>query len=358
MSADKTGFLQDSHFLARENPAWWDTEEAHTFDEDRTLSVTEGMRLTNLDFEVSKRPNKVEYKGQMVKTGTYSVIRPPLPSDDQVRIFRGTVGDNFEPIQNTDIAEILDPIAEDWPLETIGGLKHGQKLFVVLDSGTYEVAGDEIDGYFLVTDDKSGNQSLRISYTPTRVVCMNTLQIALAEADMKINVSHTSSVNEELDFYAQVMKNMQEGRDRAHESMDQMAKTPVTTGEVQEVLDHTYPDPNMNQKARVGKQIRQSVGDTGYSQEQKKLALEALERWERRRDRQKDLRDIGFEAYQAFNERNPENARTAWAVYNGVAESESWRPGKNASTRGRSNLLGARGKSTEKAFEGTLSLLE
>lgn len=360
MPADKTGFLQNNHFLAREKPAWWDAEEAHTFDEDETLTVAEGMERTGLDFEVYKRPNKVEYKGEMVKTGSYSVIRPPLENDNEVRIFKGTVGKNYTPIQNEDIASILDPIAEDWPLETIGGLRHGQKIFVVLDSGTYKVGpeDEEVDGYFLVTDDKAGNQSLRVSYTPTRVVCMNTLQIALSEADMTINVRHTSGVENELEFYSQVMKNMQEGRKAAHEAMGEMTREGITTGEVQQVLDHTYPEPNMNDKARIGRQIRQSVGDSGYSKEQKKIALDALQRWENRRDRQKELRDIGFEAYQAFNDRHPKQAETAWAIYNAVAESESWRPGKNESTRGRSNLLGSRGKQTEKAFEASLALVD
>jgi hypothetical protein len=360
MAADKTGFLQSDHFLARDRPAWWDAEEAHTFDEDETLTVADGLGRTGLDFEVSKRPNKVEYKGQMVETGSYSVVRPPVSGDDQVRIFKGTVGENYEPIQNSDIASILDPIAEDWPLETIGGLRHGQKIFVVLDSGTYQVGpeDEEVDGYFLVTDDKAGNQSLRVSYTPTRVVCMNTLRVALSKADMTINVQHTSNVEEELDFYAQVMKNMQEGQEAAHEAMDEMARSGVQTGGVQEVLDHTYPEPNMNDKARIGRQIRRSVGDSGYSQEQKKLALDALQRWEKRRDRQKELRDIGFKAYQAFNERNPNQAETAWAAYNAVAESESWRPGKNESTRGRAALLGSRAGRTAKAFEASLGLVD
>jgi hypothetical protein len=360
MPADKTGFLQQDHFLARDKPAWWDTDEAHTFGEDKTLTVADGLKRTGLDFEVSKRPNKVEYNGQMVQTGTYSVVRPPTGGDNEVRIFKGTVGENYEPIQNEDIARVLDPIAEDWPLETIGGLRHGQKIFVVLDSGTYQVGpeNEEVEGYFLVTDDKAGNQALRISYTPTRVVCMNTLQIALSEADMTVSVQHTSNVEEELDFYAQVMKNMQEGREEAHDAFDEMARTDINVGEAQEVLDHTYPEPSMNDKARIGRQIRASQTGTGYSREQKKIALDALQRWEKRRGRQKELRDIGFQAYEQFNQRNPKQAETAWAVYNGIAESESWRPGKNDSTRGRSNLLGSRGKSTEKAFEAALTLVE
>lgn len=360
MAADKTGFLQDSHFLSRDRPAWWDAEEAHTFPEDEKMTVADGMEETGLDFEVSKRPNKVQYQGQMIKTGSYSVVRPPVEGDQEVRIFKGTVGENYEPIQNEDIADILDPIAEDWPLETIGGLRHGQKIFVVLDSGTYKVGpeNEEIDGYFLVTDDKAGNQSLRALYTPTRVVCMNTLQIALSEADMTINIQHTSDAQDELEFYAQVMKNMQEGQEAAHEAMDELARADVQVGDVQEVLDHTYPEPNMNDKARVGRQIRNSVGDTGYSQEQKKIALDALQRWEKRRDRQKELRDIGFKAYQNFNQRNPNQAETAWAAYNAIAESESWRPGKNESTRGRSNLLGSRGDRTAKAFEASLALVD
>ena len=353
MSAD----IFQERFLARENPAWWDYEGNFTFPEDRDFTCTEAVSEARLDYEMKKVPNYVRVDGEEVETGYYSVVREPLAGEDEPKVFQGNVSDQYGLLQNMDIARILDDVSKKWPVETVGALGDGERMFIVLDADKTDVgpSGDTVTGYYLVTDNKVGGGRLTAAFTPTRVVCMNTLKVGLSSANVRIDLEHTSDVEEQLKLVNDLMQDLRDGQSSTWDAFDEMARFKVATEDLNRMLEEVYPVPEPAQSVRTMMELESDMSD--LSEGQKELVRQNLESFERRRDAQKELQEEARRRYNAFNSRNPQVAGTAWAAYNAIAESESWRESTNESIRARSVLLGERGKTIETAFDQTMEMV-
>lgn len=347
----------DERFLARDKPAWWDYEGNHTFPEDRELTTTEAVSEAGLDYQMFKEPNYVRIGGQEMATGYYSVAREPVGDEDQPVIFRGQVSDSYGLLQNMDIAKVLEEISEEWPVETVGAIGDGERMFIVLDAGEAEVgpASDEVTGYYLVTDDKTGGGKLTAAFTPTRVVCMNTLRIGLSSANVKIDLEHSSNVQEELELTHNLMADLRRGEQNSYEAFDALARTDLTPEEKSRVIEDAYPLPEPTGKVENMRRLK-SQGLSNLSSAEAELVRSTLENFERRRQAQQDLRDEAFDRLTAFEDRNSEIAGTAWAAYNAVAENESWRSSTNDSIRARGVLLGDRSRTIKQGFDAAFEM--
>lgn len=344
-------------FLARNKPAWWDHEGNFTFPEDRKLTTTEAVSEAGLDYELKKVPSYVRAGGEEVETGYYSVVREPLAGEDEPKVFRGNVSDQYGLLQNMDIARILEDVSNTWPVETVGALNNGERMFIVLDADKADIgpANETVTGYYLVTDNKVGGGRLTAAFTPTRVVCMNTLQVGLSSANVRIDLEHTSDVEKQLELVNDLMQDMRNGQSQTWDAFETMANTQFTMEDFEVVLDQVYtiPEPTANVRTMMDLKSNMSQLDEG----QKELVRNNLESFERRRDQQKALQEEATERFKAFGSRNSQVAETAWAAYNAIAESESWRESTNESIRARSVLLGERGKTIEEAFDATMDMV-
>lgn len=161
---------------------------------DRDLTVEEALKDGGLEFEVLKQPNIHQIPGQE------SLISPDsffLYRDDSLDVLAPHVGKLYEPLQNRDVFAIVDDmIAQDPSLkiETVGALKGGQRTFVTLKNGTMNIGrGDEIETYLLIYNSFDGLTSIQARFTPIRVVCNNTLQLAKSRGKSIRSIRHYSN---------------------------------------------------------------------------------------------------------------------------------------------------------------------
>ena len=104
----------------------------------------------------------------------------------------------YTPYQNRDAFKVLDPFIglnkAIW--HTAGVLGKGERIWVLAKlPGQIEVTkNDIIDKYFLLTNSHDGSTGIKLMFTPIRVVCQNTLQMALVGGESSImNVRHTKN---------------------------------------------------------------------------------------------------------------------------------------------------------------------
>lgn len=104
----------------------------------------------------------------------------------------------YTPYQNKDAFKVLDPFISlnqvVW--HTAGVLGKGERIWVLAKlPGQIEVTkNDIIDKYFLLTNSHDGSTGIKLMFTPIRVVCQNTLQMALVGGESSImNVRHTKN---------------------------------------------------------------------------------------------------------------------------------------------------------------------
>lgn len=111
------------------------------------------------------------------------------------------VSKRFQVVQPGEILEFYRDLTEigGFELETAGVLREGRKYWALARTGqSVSLKGrDRVDGYLLLATACDGTLATTAQFTSVRVVCNNTLQIALGNASNAIKVPHRSQFNPE-----------------------------------------------------------------------------------------------------------------------------------------------------------------
>ncbi len=106
----------------------------------------------------------------------------------------GIVTPKYQPIQNREAFQFFDGVIGEKKAvyETAGSLRGGQRIWIMANlKGTVDVKGDEIKRYLILMNSHDGSLALQMFFSPVRVVCMNTLRMALADASNSFYCRHT-----------------------------------------------------------------------------------------------------------------------------------------------------------------------
>ena len=183
----------ETMFSAKETP--WHRLGTVTPD---VLTAEEAIATAGLDWTVSKRDLLTfdnEYNYTLKVPNYFSITRD---TDNKVL---GVVGNRYTPVQNYEAFNFLDAVvdSDDAKYETAGSLNGGTDVFILVNMASIFgnlTGGDDIMPYMLLSNNHSGRYSLKLTMTPIRVVCQNTLRLALSKANVQQQVSlrHTSSI--------------------------------------------------------------------------------------------------------------------------------------------------------------------
>lgn len=115
-------------------------------------------------------------------------------SADQAAL--GIVSDRYKVVQNKDAFQFTDDLlGEGVTYETAGSLQGGRKVWMLARMPQrYIIAGDEITPYMVVMNSHDGSSGIKVAMTPIRVVCQNTLNLALNTAKRTWAAKHTENV--------------------------------------------------------------------------------------------------------------------------------------------------------------------
>ncbi len=186
---------------------------------DKPMTIEEAKDLSNLNFEVAIAPNEhtiYDADGNVVSRilsdGSFFSYRT-----DNNRIFGKRLGDKYTPLQNADALDwVGDLVAQGYmTIETAGCLDGGRIIFATLKYNKPIIVGpnDEVDQYLLISNGHDGSMSVTAAHVGIRVVCMNTLQVALKQATSKYTIRHTSNVKSRLEEVLMVLRQAQDNHD-------------------------------------------------------------------------------------------------------------------------------------------------
>lgn len=126
----------------------------------------------------------------------------------------GVVSDEFEPVKNARMGEIVETILDaGFKFETAGTLRDGRMVWALayLDE-PFRVAGDDSDTlpFLAILNAHDGTGACKAIYTDVRVVCWNTYRAAEMRARPQdtFTFRHTTGVNDRIDEARQVMKGL------------------------------------------------------------------------------------------------------------------------------------------------------
>lgn len=109
------------------------------------------------------------------------------------------VSSRYQVVQPSEILEFYRDLTEvgGFELETAGVLKEGRKLWALAKTGQSALlkGRDKVNGYLLLATACDGSLATTAQFTSVRVVCNNTLAIALSNGSGAVKVPHRSQFN-------------------------------------------------------------------------------------------------------------------------------------------------------------------
>lgn len=162
------------------------------------LTPRQMQKQAGLDWGVTKRKSFVEFDGQTIETGMETLLR-----DTDNRVLAPAVGENWEPVQNSEAFDFFNEfcLAGDMEMHTAGSLKNGQIVWVLAKiNESFDVLGeDRVDNFMLFSNPHQYGKSLNVRMTPTRVVCNNTLTMSLnGTTNNEVKLNHRREFNADL----------------------------------------------------------------------------------------------------------------------------------------------------------------
>lgn len=196
----------ESMFYVRETP--WHGLGTKVLD---APASKDALALAGLDWRVLQEP--IYTSAEEVIDGYKANVR------DSDRRVLGVVTDRYKVIQNDEAFAFTDGLlGEGVKYETAGSLQGGRRVWLLAHMPhEYIISGERISPYLLFSNTHDGSGAIKVALTPIRVVCQNTLNLALSGAKRSWSMIHTGDIREK----------MQEAKDTlflAEHYMDELGK--------------------------------------------------------------------------------------------------------------------------------------
>lgn len=169
------------------------------FKVDENLTPGEMLEVAGLDWTVEK--HNVFYENQFGEVKRAPKKNALVRSSDGK--YLDIVSDDWNPVQNAEVFEFFTDYvkAGGMNMHTAGSLKEGQIIWglaKVNDGFSLFGGRDEIESYLLLSNPHKFGRGVDIRFTPTRVVCHNTLSLALdGKAALGISLNHRNAFDAE-----------------------------------------------------------------------------------------------------------------------------------------------------------------
>lgn len=124
----------------------------------------------------------------------------------------GCVGNGYVPLQNSEAFEWITPLCEEGiiTLEAAGSLRNGQRVWLlgkVVGAEDQVRPGDVVKQHVLLAHGHDGTLAVRSGFTATRVVCQNTLSMAIhGESNDLMRIKHSMRMRDGLSMARNIIQ--------------------------------------------------------------------------------------------------------------------------------------------------------
>lgn len=149
----------------------------------------DALRLAGLNWKVLQEP--VYTENEELIQGYKANVR------DTDRKVLGVVTDRYKVIQNEEAFAFTDTLlGEGVRYETAGFLQEGRRVWMLARlPREFIIGGERISPYMVFSNTHDGSGAVKTALTPIRVVCNNTLNLALRTAKRSWSMIHTGDIS-------------------------------------------------------------------------------------------------------------------------------------------------------------------
>ena len=179
----------------------------------------------------------------------------------------GIVTDRYQIVQNEEAFEFTDSIVGETEngvvkYETAGSLNHGKKIWLLAKMPTQKVLDDEVEPYMCFTNSHDGSGAIRICMTPIRVVCQNTLNMALSQAKRSWSTKHVGDIESKLEEAKMCLELADEYMYNLGIEAEKLANTALRREQIDEILNEMFPVDDLTSERK--KSNIQQIKDEFY----------------------------------------------------------------------------------------------
>jgi phage/plasmid-like protein (TIGR03299 family) len=210
---------------------------------EKVVHAGEMMRAAGLDWEVKKQPARgakpIRRRAGRELYSRYEIVRMPRAASTEEEVVLGIVSDRYEPLQNREAFSFFDPIVDHKTafFETAGALGDGERVWVMakMPEPIVVVKGDDCQKYLLLSNSHTGQGAVNVKFTAVRVVCQNTLMLALEDGQPAFRVRHSKSMAERLEEVGELVTAAHKAYAEAAKLFQRLARI-----QLQRELVHSY----------------------------------------------------------------------------------------------------------------------
>ena len=193
------------------------------------------LELAGLDWQVVQK--KLVTDGGIEVPGFKANLRD---TDNQVL---GGVSDRYKVVQNADAFSFTDALlGEGVTYETAGSLQNGRRTWILAKLPTrYIISGEEITPYLVFMNSHDGSGSIKAAMTPIRVVCQNTLNLALSTAKRCWSTNHVGDIKGKMEDARYTLLYADQYMAELGRTIDQMNQQKLSDRQVMEYIDSLFP---------------------------------------------------------------------------------------------------------------------
>ncbi len=215
----------------------------------------EALALAGLDWQVIQKP--IETVDGLRIPGFKANIR-----DIDEKIL-GVVTDRYKVVQNEEAFSFTDELlGEGVTYETAGSLQEGRRSWILARlPQRYIISGEEVTPYLVFMNSHDGTGAIKAAMTPIRVVCNNTLNLALKNAKRIWSTNHTGNISEKLDNARDTLLYANFYMAELGKAIDNLNRMKLTDKQVYEYIDALFPlleNPTEQQRKNL-MQIKEEV---------------------------------------------------------------------------------------------------
>lgn len=289
------------------------------------LNSADAIKQAGLDYVVEKVPVQYVFNGEVrVNEGHYNTVR--TDTGDAL----GVVGKRYEVLQNKGAFSFFDAVVgvKDAFYETAGALGRGEKIWMLAKlPGYIKTVGDDVtEKYLLLSNSHDGSGSVEVMFTPIRVVCQNTLNVALRSKLRSIKIRHTANLGQKVADAQEALGIMSQQFSIFEEASQKLASVQVSRASLKDYVVSTGLIP--------------SVAD---AKDQSSRARNIMDQVSNLFERGKGAELAGAKG-------------TLWGAFNAVVEYVDHYRGPSLANRAESLLYGSGANIKQEAFEKALVL--
>ena len=219
-------------------------------------SSKDALRTVGLNWQVLQEPIYTDGEERPIE-GYKANVR------DLDRKVLGVVSDRYRIVQNQEAFAFTDELlGEGVRYETAGSLQGGKKVWLLARMPhEYIISGERITPYLVFFNSHDGSGAVKVALTPIRVVCQNTLNLALSTAKRSWSMVHTGNIQGKMQEARETLFLAQKYMDHLGKEFEALRKKKLTDNQVKEYIEILLPmeDGSSPQQRKNTERLRQDM---------------------------------------------------------------------------------------------------